>query len=120
MFGRIAHGADLHVGRTRRNADHHPERGGEQAARGLDLLDHPAQHQFGGIEVGDHAVLERPDRLDVRIGLLVHLARLMADGHEFARMHVERHDRRFVHDDLAVVNYQRVGRPEVDGQLLCQ
>ena len=50
----------------------------------------------------------------------MHLARLMADGHDLARMHVERHDRRFIDHDLAVVDYQRVGRTEVDGQLLCQ
>ena len=50
----------------------------------------------------------------------VHLARLVADGDHLARMHVEGHDRRFVDNDLAVIDYQRVGRSEVDGQLLCQ
>ena len=120
VFGRVAHGAYFDVGRAGGNADHHAQRGGEEAARGLDLLDHAAQHQLRGVEVGDHAVFERTDGLDVRVGLLVHLAGLLADGHEFARVDVQGHDRRFVDDDLAVVNYQRVGRSEVDGQLLCQ
>ena len=66
------------------------------------------------------AVLERADRLDIRIGLLVHLAGLMTDGNEFSGMYVECHDRRFVDDDLAVVDDQRVGRSEVDRQFLCQ
>ena len=120
VLGRIAHGTYLDVGRSRWDADHHPQRGGEKAARGLDFLDHAAQHQLRGIEIGDHAVLQRPDRLDVRVGLFVHLARLVADGDHLARMHVEGHDRRFVDNDLAVIDYQRVGRSEVDGQLLCQ
>ena len=120
MLGGVAHGADFDVGRTRRNADHHTQRGGEETARSLDFLDHAAQHQLRGVEVGDHAVFERTDGFDVRVGLLVHLAGLLADGHEFARVDVQRHDRRFVDDDLSVVNYQRVGRSEVDGQLLCQ
>lgn len=69
VLGRVAHGTYLDVGRSRRDADHHPQRGGEKAARGLDFLDHAAQHQLRGIEIGDHAVLQRPDRLDVRVGL---------------------------------------------------
>ena len=50
----------------------------------------------------------------------MHLPRLLADGDQFSRVNVQRDDRGFVHDNLAVINYQRVGRTEVDGQLLCQ
>ena len=120
MLGRVAHGANLDVGRTRRDADDHPQRGGEEAARGLHLLNHAAQHELRGVEVGNHAVLERTDGLDVRIGLLVHLAGLMTDGDHLAGVHVEGHDGGLVHHDLAVIDYQRIGRSEVDGQLLCQ
>ena len=120
VLRRIAHGTNLHVGRTRRDADHHSQRRGEEAARGFDFLDHAPQHQLRGVEIGDHAVLQRTDRFDVRIGFLVHLPRLLADGDQFSRVNVQGDDRGFVHDDLAVINYQRVGRTEVDGQLLCQ
>ena len=65
-------------------------------------------------------VLQRADRLDVLMRLAVHLAGFLADGHRLAGMLVERDDRRLVDDDLAVVDYDRVGCAEVDGQLLCQ
>ena len=120
VLGRVANGADFDVGRTRRNADHHPKRRGEQLARDLDFLNHAAQHHLCGREVGDHAVFERADGLDVRVGLFVHLTGDLSDGFEFARVHVERHDGRFVDNDLSVVNYQCVGRSEVDGQLFSQ
>ena len=120
MFGRIAHGADFDVCRARRNADHHLDRGRKEVARSLDLLDHTAQHQFGGREIGDHAVFERTDRLDVGVGLLMHGARPFADGDQLARVGVDGDDRRLVHHHAAVVDNQGIGRTEVDGQLLCQ
>ena len=59
-------------------------------------------------------------RTDILVRLAMHLARLLADSHQFARMLVERYDRRLVNDDLAVVYDNRVGRTQVDSQLLCQ
>ncbi len=104
VLGRVAHGADLHV----------------EAARGLDLLDHAAQHELRSVEIGDHAVLERTDGLDVGVRLFVHAPRLVTDSHQTARMDVQRHDRRFVDHHLAVIDNQRIGRTEVNRQLLCQ
>ena len=92
----------------------------EAIARSLDFLDHAAQHQLRSVEIGDHAVLQRTDRLDVRIGLLVHLAGLRTDSHQFTGVYVQRHDGRLVHHDLPVVNNQSIGRTQVDSQLLCQ
>ena len=69
---------------------------------------------------GINAVFQRTYRLDVLMGLAVHLARFLTDCHRLAGMLVERHDRRLVHDDFPVADYDRVGRAEVDGQLLCQ
>ena len=120
MFGGIPHGTDLDIGRAGRNADHHADRGSEEIARSLDFLDHAAQHQLRSVEIGDHAVLQRTDRLDVRIGLLVHLAGLRTDSHQFTGVYVQRHDGRLVHHDLPVVNNQSIGRTQVDSQLLCQ
>lgn len=120
MFGGIPHGTDLDIGRAGRNADHHADRGGEEIARRLDFLDHAAQHQLRSVEIGDHAVLQRTDRLDVRIGLLVHLAGLRTDSHQLTRVYVQRHDGRLVYHDLPVVNDQSIGRTQVDSQLLRQ
>ena len=120
VFGRIAHGPDLHVGRAGRDADHHFQRRTEQSSVALDHFDQTAQHDLRGVEIGDHAVFQRAYRLDILMGFAVHLARFFADRHRLAGMLVERHDRRLVHDDFPVADYDRVGRAEVDGQLLCQ
>ena len=120
VLGRVAHGADLDVGGSGGDADDHAQRRCEEASGGLDLLDHAAEHEFRGVEVGDDAVFERADGLDVRVCLLVHLAGLLSDCDEFSGVDVEGDDRRFVDDDLPVIDYQRIGRTEVDGQLLCQ
>ena len=120
VFGRIAHGPDLHVGRAGRDADHHFQRRTEQPSVALDHFDQTAQHDLRGVEIGDHAVFQRAYRLDILMGFAVHLARFFADRHRLAGMLVERHDRRLVHDDFPVADYDRVGRAEVDGQLLCQ
>lgn len=112
--GRAAHGCPS----SPKDTDHHAQRGGE-AARGLDFLIMPRSISSVALKsaitpsFGGRIVL-------MLIGLLVHLAGLLADGHEFACVHVQSRDRRFVDDNLAVVNYQRIGRSEVDGQLLCQ
>ena len=109
MFGRIAHGPDLHVGRAGRDADHHFQRRTEQPSVALDHFDQTAQHNLRGVEIGDHAVFQRAYRLDILMGFAVHLARFFVDRHRLA-----------VHDDFPVADYDRVGRAEVDGQLLCQ
>ncbi len=120
VLGRIADGANLDVGRPGRDADDHAQRRREETARSLDLLEHPAQHELGSVEVGDDAVFQGADGLDIGVGLLVHVARLAADGDQLAGMDVERDDGRFVDNDLAVIEDERIGRTEVDGQLLCQ
>ncbi len=120
MLCRVAHGAYLDVGRARRDADHHAQRRREESAGRMHLLYQTAEHQLGGVEVGDHTVFKRSYSLDVGVGLLVHLARLVAYGDHFARMLFERDDRRLVDHNLAVVHYQRIGRTQIDGQLLCQ
>ena len=120
MLGRVAHRANLDVRAARRNRNNHLQRRAEKPPTAFNHLDQPAEHQFGGVEIGDHAVFQRTDRTDILVRLAMHLARLLADSHQFARMLVERYDRRLVNDDLAVVYDNRVGRTQVDSQLLCQ
>ena len=80
MFARVAHGADLDLGRARGDADHHAERGGEPAAFRAYHLHHAADHLLGGVEVGDHSVAERTDRADAGRLLAFHLMCHRADG----------------------------------------
>ena len=54
-------GALLDPGHPGGHADHHAR---VRPAVLVHLLDEVAQHLLGHVEVGDHAVLERPDRLD--------------------------------------------------------
>jgi hypothetical protein len=52
---------------------------------GLDHADHALDHLLGGLEVGDHAIAQRPHGLDVLVRLAVHLLGLAADGDDLAR-----------------------------------
>ena len=99
---------------------HHLQRGTEQSAVAFDHFDHSSEHDLRSIEVGDHTVLERTNRLDILMGLTVHLAGSLTDGLHLAGMLVERNDRRLVHYDLTVADNDRIGGSQIDGQLLCQ
>src|ERR687887_618795 len=82
-------------------------------------LDEVAEHLLGHVEVGDHAVLQRSDRLDVRRRAPDHPLGLVADREGRAGERVDRDDRRLVQDDAMPPNVdERVRGPEVDGHIL--
>ncbi len=114
----VPHGALLHFGDAARNADHHTQVRGEQLSTGLDHLDHPFDHLFGGLEVRDHTIAQRPHGFDVLVRLAVHLLGLAADGDDTPGGTVHRHNARFVHHHLVIMDDQGVGRTEVDRDLL--
>ena len=62
VLGRLLHGPLLDAGDARRHADHHA---GLDPAAAVHLLDEVAEHLLADLEVGDDAVLQRPDGLDV-------------------------------------------------------
>ena len=69
---------------------------------GVHLLDEVAQHLLADLEVGDHAVLQGPDRLDVVGRATHHPLGLDADRDGAAVVDVDRDDRRLVeHDALS-------------------
>jgi len=90
----------------------------------MHLLDELLDHLLGDDEVGDHAVLHRPDGGDVARGLAEHLLGLVADGLDRAlgvgaAFGADRHHGRLVeHDALAANVDQRVGGAEVDRQVI--
>ena len=87
-------------------------------AVGVHLLDEVAQHLLGDVEVGDHPVLERPDRGDRAGGAAQHPLRLDADRVDLAGVGVDRHHRGLGEDDAASAHVdERVGRAEVDGHV---
>jgi hypothetical protein len=119
----IAHGALLDLSDARRDADDHPgpvEDPGSLAP-GRDLpraLDEVLQHPLGHIEIGDDAVLQRAQRLDVlrraaehRLGLVTHPDHLVVGA-------ADRDDRRLIEDDASAPHeHECVGRSEVDRQV---
>ena len=70
-----------------RHADHDV---GAQMLSAEDAADEMAQHLLGRLEIGDHAVSERPCRLDVCGRAPDHLPRLRADGLHLAGTLVDR------------------------------
>ena len=120
MFRRVAHRANLHIGTARRDRDHHLQRRAEQTAIAFDHTDQSPKHQFCRIEISDHAIFQRTDCTNILMGFTMHLAGLLTDSHQLTGMLVDRHDRRLIDNDFAVVYDNRVGRTQVNGQLLCQ
>jgi hypothetical protein len=119
---RLADRAPLDLGRAARHADDDPRARPEHRAR-MDHLDELLEHLLGHREVGDDAVLHRPDGFDVARHLAEHrlgfgadrLDGLLAVGAAFV---ADGDDGRLVEDDpLAAHVDQRVGGAEVDREV---
>ena len=109
-------GALLDGGDAARHADDHPGLG--EVAAAVHLLDEEPQHLLGRLEVGDDAVLERPDRGDVVGGAPDHPLGLVADGEDLAGGGVERDDAGLVEQHaLAADVDEGVGGAEVHGHV---
>ena len=79
------------------------------------LVDEVAQHLLADLEVGDDAVLQRPDGLDVARRAADHALGLEPDGERASVLHVDRDDRGLVEHDAAPADVdERVGGPEID------
>ncbi len=97
----------------RRDAD--DESRPHEGALPVRLPDEIHQHLLGRVEVGDDAVLHRPNRLDVRRGAPEHLVGLDADRFDLAPGDVEGHDGWFVEDDAAAARKNAgIGGSEID------
>ena len=77
-----------------------------------------AQHRLGDLEVGDHAVAQRPVGGDRGRRAADHLLGVGADGVDLARALVDGDHGRLGHDDaLSAHEHDGVGRAEVDGDV---
>ena len=114
---RVAHRALLDLGDARGHAD--DDARADQGLAVVHLLDEVAQHLLGDLEVGDHAVLQRPDGDDVPGRAPEHVLGLLADREHAVRVLVDGDDRGLVQDDaLALDVDQGVRRAQVDGQVV--
>jgi hypothetical protein len=97
------------------NADNHARVG---EAVGVDLFDEVAQHLLGDVEVGDHAVLERPYRRDVARRATQHPLRFDPHRVHLAGLGIDRDHRGLgEHNSSSAYVDERVGRAEVDGHV---
>ena len=110
---------DFHFRTAGRDAHHHFQAGGEQAlVLAVHLFDETADHHLGRVEVRDHAVFQRTDGLDARVGPLMHQFGLLAQGNAGTGLVIDGHDTRLVQYDLVVLEDDGVGRSKVNGELL--
>ena len=106
----------LDRGDPARHADDHPRLG--EVAAAVHQRDEVAQHLLGRLEVGDHAVLERPDRGDVLRRAPDHLLGVVPDRDQLAGLLVDRDHARLVDQDaLAAHVDERVGGAQVHGHV---
>src|SRR4051812_34168239 len=79
------------------------------------LLDEVPEHLLRHVEVGNHAVLERPDGADRPRRAAEHALGLDAHGVDLAGARVDRHHARLRQDDAAPAHVdERVRGPEID------
>jgi len=114
-LGRLFDGSLLHAGDPARHADHHARLG---KATLVHLLDEVPEHLLADLEVRDHAILQRTDRLDVARCAANHFLGLHADRQRRPVDGVDRYHGRLVEDDaLATHVHQRVGSAKVDRKI---
>ena len=110
--GRLVDRAPLHIGDPARHAEHDPREGEARAARPGDEM---AQHLLGHLEVGDHAVAQRPRRADRRGRAPDHPLRLGPDGvHPPGLLGDRDHRGLEEHDPAPADEHERVRGAEVD------
>ena len=114
-LGTFLDGALLDRGGARGHADDHPRAG--EAAAAIHPADEVLDHLLRDLEVGDDAVAQGADGLDVAGRAADHLLGLVADGQDLLApvLVADRHHGRLVEDDAAALDVdQRVGRAEID------
>src|SRR5215218_3455494 len=111
---RVAHRTLLHLGDPARHANDHARLHLEDVVVD-DELQEVAQHLLGHVEVGDDAVLHRPDGDHTLRRTTEHALRLEPDPFDLLALSVDRHDRRLVEDDPLTLDVdQGVRGAEVD------
>ena len=114
-FGRFLNSASFHRRGAGRNADDNHRRGKRTAV--VHFTDKIFDHFFRDFKIGNNAVAQRTDRLDVAGGASQHLFCFVADRQNlfFAADFFNRHDRRLVqHNPLPFDIYQRIGGSQVN------
>ena len=81
----------------------------------MHLADEVAEHGFGDLEIGDHAVFQGTNGDDVARRAAEHSLRFIADGKNAVGALLHGHDRRFTQNDtLVFYEDQSVGGPQIN------
>src|SRR5687767_203540 len=107
MVCRIKHSSFFNFSNAAWNADNHFQVR-EKATLGTDHIDHPLDHAFSGLEVGDYAIFQWPDSFNVLMGLFMHLHCTVAHCNGLPCADVDSDDGWFIDDYVAVLDDQRV------------
>src|ERR1035437_5976328 len=120
---RFTNRAPLDLGRAAGHADDDPRTGAEYA--GFEhLADEVLEHQLGDSEVGDHTVLERPDRPDAVRGAAEHALGGEAHGLDYLLgvgpvLLPDCDNRGFIKDNPLAAHVDKgVGGTEINGDIL--
>jgi hypothetical protein len=121
-FGRILDRAFLDARDLGRHADNHAwlrfDDGGPPRAVFHHFLDEVRKHRFGHFEIGNNAVTQWTNRLNVRRRFAEHLTGLLTDGEDFPGVHVFCDDGRLAQNDaLALDMHEHVGRAKIDADI---
>lgn len=92
----------------------------EESSSLTNHADKTFNHAFGSLEIGNYPIFKRADGFDILVCFFMHLHGTFSDGDGGIGFSVDGYDGWFIHDDLAVLNYQGIGGAEVDGEFLSE
>ena len=120
--GRFLDGPAIHRRGAVRDADHQAPDGRAKEAQAQGLDDEVLEHLLGDFVVGDHAILQGLDDLQIARGAPQHSERFRADGQHAVRTDIgaaaKRDDGRFVQDDPPPADVNKgVGGAQIYGQI---
>ena len=113
LFCAIFHSPLLHLGNTRRYSYHHPQCRREESVVEFHHLDKLAKHIFRRLEVSDDTVTQRPNSLDILMGLAMHHHSAFAHSHNLVGVTLDSNNRRLIDDNLVIIDDEGVGGAEV-------
>src|SRR5690606_12829102 len=119
-FGRVAHGAFFHFSDARWDTDNHPQRREKPTLAVVDHLYHATNHVFGGIEIGNYTVFQRPHRPDVVVRFSLHLHGLAPYRNDLVGGAVKCHNGWLIHHHFVIMDNEGVCRTQINSNLLCK
>ena len=117
---RIQNCFTFHLGRAARNTDNHTRRNQRPSFGGF--FNQHTQHTLGNHKISNHAVPHRADDFNIARRTALHFFCFRAHGHNFTFIACaglnRNHGRLIQNNPFAAYKNQRVGRAQVDGNII--